>query len=149
MLCLALVHPARGQVRPDTRDSVRVVPNPAGAFWRSLAVPGWGQVYNGRPVKAATYAGLVLVSAGMAVRNRDSAIGTTGPGSIFWSREAWLHGRNNWLIFGGFVYLLGAVDAYVDAHLQTFDVSPISMRLLPREDGGMVLMAALSWPEGD
>jgi hypothetical protein len=27
--------------------------SPSGALWRSLAVPGWGQLYNGRPVRAA------------------------------------------------------------------------------------------------
>lgn len=111
-------------------------------------MPGWGQWYNGRPVKAALYGGIVAFSAGIAVRNWDAAIGTSGPGSIFWSREAWAYGRNNWLILGGFVYLLGAVDAYVDAHLQTFDVSPITLRVLPMNGGGAVLMAVLRWPEG-
>ena len=27
--------------------------SPGGALWRSLAAPGWGQLYNGRPVRAA------------------------------------------------------------------------------------------------
>jgi len=112
-------------------------------------VPGWGQWYNGRPVKATVYAGIVALSVGMAVRNWDAAIGTTGAGSLFWSREAWTHGRNNWLILGGFVYLLGAVDAYVDAHLQTFDVGPIAVRLAPHPEGGAVLTAVLPWPGRD
>jgi hypothetical protein len=83
----------------------------------------------------------------MAARNWDAAIGTTGPGSIFWSRDAWAYGRNNWLILAGFAYLLGAVDAYVDAHLQTFDVSPIAVRVVPTTGGGAVVTAVLPWQE--
>jgi hypothetical protein len=32
---------------------------PTGALWRSLAVPGWGQLYNRQPVRAAVAAGAV------------------------------------------------------------------------------------------
>lgn len=62
----------------------------------------------------------------MSIRNWDSALGYSGPGSLFWKRRAWTHGRNNWLILGGLTYLLGMVEAYVDAHLQTFDVEPVA-----------------------
>jgi len=117
--------------------------SPAAAFRRSLLLPGWGQFTNHRPVKGLIYGGIVAASVGMAVRNWHTAIGYDGPGSIFWSRRGWTDGRNNWLILGGAAYILAAVDAYVDAHLRTYDVSPVALRLAPRPDGGVLLAAEL------
>ncbi len=105
---------------------METAPSPGGAFWRSAALPGWGQFYNGRPIRGLVYGGVVAVCAGMAVRNWDRALGTYESGSLFWKRRAWTRGRNNWLILGGVTYILCAVDAYVDAHLQTFDVEPVA-----------------------
>lgn len=39
----------------------------SGAIYRSLLLPGWGQVYNREPVKAGLFAGLEGLSAGLAV----------------------------------------------------------------------------------
>jgi len=114
---------------------------PAGAFKRSLLFPGWGQRYNGRPWKGAAYTGLVAVSAAMAAKNWDTALGTTTAGSLFWSGSAWARGRNNWLILGAFAYALAGVDAYVDAHLNTFDVGPITVQPAVSSDGRSLLAA--------
>ena len=122
-------------------------PSPSAAFRRSLVLPGWGQLYNRRRVKAVAYAGTFGLCVGMAVRNWQTAVGAEGPGSIFWTRSGWTTGRNNWLILGGFIYILAGVEAYVDAHLQTFDVSPIAMQLRPRDDGGLQLMVAVPCSE--
>ena len=43
--------------------------SPKGALWRSLAVPGWGQLYNGRPVRAAVGFAAVAGMATLAVRD--------------------------------------------------------------------------------
>jgi hypothetical protein len=118
-------------------DSLRqpVLRTPGEAFRRSLLLPGYGQLYNGKPIKAAVYSGIVLVSAGVAAYNWDRALGSNVSGSLFWNGEAWAKGRNNWLILGGLTYILCAVDAYVDAHLQTFDVAPISLEVGQTRDG--------------
>jgi hypothetical protein len=42
----------------DAGDSARRV-SPGGAFRRSLAIPGWGQVYVGRPIRGVVVAGAV------------------------------------------------------------------------------------------
>ena len=44
--------------------------SPRGALWRSLAVPGWGQLYNGRPVRAAAGFAAVAGIATLAVRDQ-------------------------------------------------------------------------------
>jgi hypothetical protein len=44
------------------RDAV-VLKSRAGAFFRSLVAPGWGQTYNGEPLKGALLGGAVILSA--------------------------------------------------------------------------------------
>ena len=68
----ALASPASSQpVRTDnvvvdtTENRVR------GAVLRSLAVPGWGQVYNGEVYKAPFAAGLVIGAGAYAVYQQD------------------------------------------------------------------------------
>jgi hypothetical protein len=102
--------------------------DPGSAFRRSLVFPGWGQWYNEERVEAFVWGGVFWTSIGIAIHNWDTSIGYDGPGSIFWSANAWTHGRNNWLILAGVTYLLCAVDAYVDAHMKSFDVEPIAYR---------------------
>ncbi|HOF61132.1 MAG TPA: DUF5683 domain-containing protein [Candidatus Latescibacteria bacterium] len=127
-------------MRPDSLSN-SVQRTPAGAFKRSLLFPGWGQRYNGKPWKGAVYTGIVAMSAAMAVKNWDTALGTTTAGSLFWSGSAWTRGRNNWLILGACAYALAGVDAYVDAHLNTFDVGPITAQPVVTRDRRSVLVA--------
>ncbi len=48
---------------PDPSDP----PTPSGALWRSLAVPGWGQIYVGQPVKAPFFVGALGGLAGLSI----------------------------------------------------------------------------------
>ncbi len=48
-------------------------------------------------------------------------------------RDSYRQDRDRYIIFSAFVYLCSVVDAAVDAHLSTFDVSDnLSLRLLPK-----------------
>ncbi|MDP6126313.1 MAG: DUF5683 domain-containing protein [Candidatus Latescibacteria bacterium] len=100
------------------------LPTPAQAFWRSAAIPGWGQFVNGRPLKGVVYLSIHASSVAMAIRNRNRAV--VGGGNPWYAGQAWRRGRNNWLIFGGLSYILCILDAYVDAHMATFDVTPVA-----------------------
>ena len=51
---------------PTAADSV-ALPSPRGALWRSLAVPGWGQVYVGQPGKTPVVVGALAGTIGLAV----------------------------------------------------------------------------------
>ncbi len=118
-------------------------PSPSGAFWRSVAFPGWGQWYNRQPTRAIAYASVIGVCAGMAARNWSTGVGAEGEGSVFWKRDGWTKGRNNWLILGAITYILCAADAYVEAHMKTFDVSPVAVEFRPMEGRGTRLVVSV------
>lgn len=129
-------------------------PNPTKAVLMSMALPGLGQVYNGKDWKVPiVYAGLgttlylinrntkfykrfqtaylqrlndepdeflnVLSSATEIKRLRDDSRKTM---------------EQAWFAFG-FIYLLNGVDAFVDAHLFTFNVDDdLSLQVAPHFD---------------
>jgi hypothetical protein len=55
---------------PTAADSA-ALPSPRGALLRSLALPGWGQVYVGQPGKAPIVAGALVGVGGLAVYLTD------------------------------------------------------------------------------
>lgn len=132
LVCVAT--PVFGQ-----QDSLRVEatpfrPSPMGAFWRSAAVPGWGQLYNRRVVRA------VLVSAGrvtlaarliekqrLANRLEDEARALELEGMISARDAKWrernraLDRRDDFIWWSVFALTLSIIDAYVDAALMEFN----------------------------
>ncbi len=55
--------PIATSAMPDSSD----LPSPKGALWRSLAVPGWGQVYAGQPVKTPFVVGAIGGLVGLSI----------------------------------------------------------------------------------
>ncbi len=115
-LCLGQVAHATTPVRVVAdSDSVRIAAkkrNPAAAMLRSLLVPGWGQLYNGRHLHAALVFGAEAGLLAAAISWDRQAKATTGDEQFFN-----LDYRNitiGWL--AGSV-VLSAADAYVDARL--------------------------------
>ena len=86
-------------------DSTKVR-NP-GLAWKLGAIPGMGQWYNGKYIKAIGFmsAEYFAVNQFIELENNDS-IG--------------LRNTYGWWVFGLFVWNM--IDAYVDAHLSTFPV---------------------------
>lgn len=96
--------------------------SPSGALLRSLAVPGWGQLYNKKYLKAVIVAGGQGVLLGTAIvewkRATDAKNDTSLP--AFERLEDYrLHTNNRNMLL--WLYAAAAVvsmlDAYVDAHL--------------------------------
>ena len=60
IVTLLLIHllPGRLNAVTDEDGNASWRPSPAGAALRSLALPGWGQMYARNPLKAVIYAGL-------------------------------------------------------------------------------------------
>ncbi|MDZ7291222.1 MAG: DUF5683 domain-containing protein [candidate division KSB1 bacterium] len=110
-------------------DSVRVIlkkRNPTGAMLRSLALPGWGQFYNGKYFKAALAFGAETGLVATAIYWNQRAVRTT-------DRDERLFYQNNrntalWWLVGTILYSM--LDAYVDASLSDFDESP-NLSFLP------------------
>jgi hypothetical protein len=102
-------------------DSIKNgLPSPKAAMIRSIIFPGWGQWYNGKKIKA-----------GFIFLTESSIIGA----AFYWQNkkqnaqhpddeEFYLDNRNLAFWYLGGAILLSMADAYVDAHLAGFDVSP-------------------------
>ncbi|MSS72570.1 MAG: hypothetical protein EXS64_13910 [Candidatus Latescibacteria bacterium] len=96
--------------------------SPRGAAFRSMALPGWGQFRNQKPVKGGILAAAYAASlTGIVVRQRQLDREARQPG--FDPARP----RRNLFIFTtlGLIFY-SAVDAYVDAHLSGGDEVTIS-----------------------
>lgn len=97
-----------------------VAKSPTGAMLRSLALPGWGQFYNGKWFKGVLAVG---VETGLVINAiyLDSQLDkSTYP----LDQEFYRNNRNLSFWWLGATILLSMMDAYVDAHLYHFDESP-------------------------
>lgn len=109
--------------------------SPTGALWRSFAVPGWGQIYNGAYWKAG---GIIAAQAGTLFMAVDNYL--TARRYLREAREATdekikrekLTRHNDYIVeteFWGWLFVgiltFSMMDAYVDAHLADWDVSDL------------------------
>lgn len=104
---------------PERKTNLR---SPTGALLRSLAVPGWGQMYNKKYFKAIIVAGGQGVLLGSAIAEWKRASDAKNDASLppFERLEDYrLHTNNRnmllWLFAAATV--VSILDAYVDAHL--------------------------------
>jgi len=137
----------------EVRDSVEEK-SAMGAVLRSAIIPGWGQYYNESYWKVPVVLGLSgFLIYGMISEHQnfveysdlyDATVTDDNPsGNLLLKRYREFYRDNRdtygWWLF--VTYLLQLADAYVDAALFSFDVSPESaLTLLPRPGGmGMQL----------
>jgi hypothetical protein len=119
--------------------------SPWGAVGRSAILPGLGQIYNESYWKAPVIWGIMgyFISVWINQNNlykeyRDlfeDSITEDNPGGndqFYTLREFYRDQRNDFAIYIVLTYLLNLVDAYVDAHLFDFDVSPEPFTNNPR-----------------
>ena len=86
-------------------DSTKVR-NP-GLAWKLGVIPGMGQLYNGKYIKAIGFMGAEYFAVSRLIElKNENRIG--------------LRNTYGWWIFGLFVWNM--LDAYVDAHLSTFPI---------------------------
>lgn len=138
----------------SVQSRTRAPKSPKGALLRSLALPGWGQFYNGQIIK-----GLIVIAGqgtlvGFAIyyNNKKSdaqkrAAEDSQNQDFYLSREAFYQdGRNLmfWLMCA--TKLLSMLDAYIDAHLYDFDAGPdLALRVgaLPEQSQPMLMGLSL------
>lgn len=109
--------------------------SPTGAMWRSLAIPAWGQIYNGKIYKAPAVIGAEGTTLFLTIKNyrlarsyHEEARAEKDPkvrsnlyekyNETIITTEFW-----GWLFVGTLTYAM--MDAYVDAHLADWDVSDL------------------------
>ncbi len=123
--------PDTGRVAQTRGDSVRPVPpvTPAGAFVRSLIIPGWGQARLGRNVTG----GLFLLWEGVC-----AAMVWKAEWQLQYARERqkWVAShtqeREDWIVLLIFNHLLAGAEAYVSANLYDF---PAALKIRSFPDG--------------
>jgi len=153
-LFLALLSVPLGAQQTDTlRQSAvkqRFIPSPSKAALFSL-FPGGGQIYNRRywkaPIIYAGMGGLYFLSLDnrkrylsfktayeLALQGKEHAYSSLNlpPSVLRNARDEARKSLEEAYIFLGLIYLAQIAEAYVDAHLQDFDISDdLSLRLRP------------------
>ena len=92
---------------------------PRAAFFYSL-VPGCGQLYNGKWMKATIFLFLEVAATKAWLENSDR-YNNYDQGSYALKKNRYLEKRNKYAWWMVFLYFFGMLDAVVDAHLQPFD----------------------------
>jgi hypothetical protein len=141
----------------DSLSSPKVkTKSPIGAMIRSLAVPGWGQLYNEQYMKT----GLVMVVEGLLIGGAivehqrseddraiyDDTTRTAEVRNAAWLRYARRVDRRNaylWYLAGA--KFLSMVDAYVDAHLYRFDEGPFALDVDVRSENDLEVAVVVRW----
>ena len=117
-LLLALLAGRPAGATEAATDSTRTdtLPSAHGALLRSAVLPGWGQFYNGRPIKGLFFGG-ASATALTAVVVEHRRIRSAPTPEEHQDRTA---RRNSRLLYFALSVALAAIDAYVDAHLADF-----------------------------
>ena len=114
--CL-LIYPLSGNGTDSTQAK-----DPKIAFMSAL-IPGGGQVYNGKLIKALS----LLMLEGLAIQSwleNASLYEFYNPDDITTyplRKHRYLEKRNKYAWWVGFIYVYGMIDAIVDAHLSPFN----------------------------
>jgi hypothetical protein len=117
----------------STVQFAKMTKSPSGAIWRSLAIPGWGQIYVESYWKAplffvgsATLVYFIFDNHNKYSNNSDRLVNmkTDDPNYEITKlrRDFYLDNRDMSAFYLLGVYILAAVDAYVGAHLYDFEV---------------------------
>ncbi len=96
---------------------------PKTALYHSMALPGWGQLDNGKKLKAAVLIAAELFFVGGALYEQY-LLG--GDDLTRFERDQIRTNRNSFIIYWLGARVYGMVDAYVDAQLRGFNVRDIA-----------------------
>ena len=101
-------------------DSVQAK-DPRIATYAAL-IPGGGQVYNGRLIKALAVVTLEGLALGSWLENADlyDSYDPDDDTRFPLRKHRYLEKRNKYAWWVGFIYVYGMIDALVDAHLSPF-----------------------------
>ncbi len=121
-------------------DSAKSRSKPAAALWRSLLIPGWGQVRLGRKLTAGVFVLAEGVTLGMALRANSQLRYLRRIGADSMTVNSQSQTREDWLVLMAVNHLLAGLEAFIAANLTDF---PPELRIR-RGPGGFG--ASLSLP---
>ena len=93
--------------------------SPTGALLRSVVLPGWGQFYNDEPLKGVIYGSVELGLLGWLIYENSVAEDARHSGDDA-AYQVHRQRRLDLIWYTSASWLLGMLDAYVDAHLYSF-----------------------------
>ena len=93
-------------------DSVKIKTPKKAALWSML--PGGGQIYNGKYLKAGIIITLESLAIWQSIENGQNY-------KIDNTNNAYLTDRNKYAWWAFFIHVYGMLDAVVDRHLEPFD----------------------------
>ncbi len=118
--------------------------NPTGAMFRSLVLPGLGQLYTGNYFKAVAFMGADIgMIYGIFVQNDkyedfqhqyEIAKKETTKAEYLRSANFYKDDRNKLIWWTVGLTIIAGVDAYVEAHLYGFHINP-TLEPMPEGDG--------------
>ncbi|HEU4587391.1 MAG TPA: hypothetical protein VFS11_01995 [Gemmatimonadales bacterium] len=122
---------------PDSLGILRV--NPTSVLWRSLLVPGWGQLKMGQPITAGVFLAAEAVTLGMVIKTNSDLrhLRSIGADSVIINNKS--QSREDWIVFMVVNHVLSGLEAYVSANLSDFPAE-LKFRRLP---GGMSAQVAI------
>jgi hypothetical protein len=148
LLLGASAMPAFAQIQPAPTpasiavppDSIAHRPGPFSYFFRSLAIPGWGQASLDRKLTGGLFVAFEGLAISMALKTSNELRfldrADTAAAS---SRRA---ERQDWIVLIAFNHLFSAMEAYVSAHLLDFPAD-LHMQALPGGRTGVLLTLPL------
>lgn len=117
--------PGRGPEPDSVETAIPFTPppietrSPTGALLRSAALPGWGQFYNDEPLKGIAFGAVELGLLGWLIYENAEAEDARLSGDDA-SYQIHRQRRLDLIWYTSASWLLGMLDAYVDAHLYSF-----------------------------
>ena len=126
-------------VQSGLSTEAATLPSAHGALLRSAVLPGWGQFYNGRPVKGLFF-GAATATALTSVVVEHRRINSAPTPEEHQNRTA---RRNSRLLYFALSAALAATDAYVDAHLADFGAGATMQVEMQRDKAWLRLKAPL------
>jgi len=141
-----------------SRDTVKVTlkrKSPSGALFRSMFVPGWGQLYTEKYVKSAvvflgegTLIGLMAYEWSRIEKYKDKFQSESDPSlKNFYFQNFQLHqdNRNTYLWFLAGAVFISMWDAYVDAHLYNFKQETKGLDMMGGVDEEGRIKVGVAW----
>jgi hypothetical protein len=157
LILLSLSYSGASGQNPDS--TVTKKKNPTGALFRSVFVPGWGQLYNEKYIKAVVIAGIEVYlinevythwhKADLHEEHFTHAFDRPVYQAAEFARyEDELDKRGNATWFLAATIFFSMFDAYVDAHLYDFDQKDkaFDVYLGPGRDDQFVAQLSFSLP---
>jgi hypothetical protein len=122
---------------PDSLARRRVAPS--AALWRSLLVPGWGQLKVGRKLTAGLFVLTEGVTVGMSLKANADVRRLRREGADSAAIAAKVRTREDWYVLVVVNHLLAGLEAFIGAHLADFPAELHVERAPGRIDAGLAV----------